>query len=498
MKDLDAIIFSLSTSEKQQFSTYLSQRNKRTDTKNRTLLKLISQGETNTETICKTLYGKINKNAYHALRKRLFDNLIDFIANKNLEDENSIDIQIIKYLLASRTFLLQKQYKTGYKLLDKAECVAEEHLLYPILNEIYHTKIQYASEYNKADIDTLIKKQNLNRKNHLLEDQLNSVYAKLKLVVNEINFNKKIVNFESVLNNIISDLNIDLNNSLSFKSLYQIVAIADISALMTTHYYKIESFVLNSYAILKANKQTNKQLYYQIEITYIIANTQFRNKKFDEALFYINEMHKLMLTNNKKYYKDFKYKFTLVKALSLNFNSEAKEAIKIVDNDIKHSDNSDAMLNLRLCLVMLYFQQEDYHKARHIVSKFHHTNKWYIEKVGIDWVIKKNLAELLLYIELREDDLFFSRLKSFKTNFNNYLKQINQERILVFLKFAEMHYKNPENSTTKKFRYKIENTFTWTKTSEEDIFVISFYSWLKSKIQKSPIYKTTLDLIHNY
>ena len=37
---------------------------------------------------------------------------------------------------------------------------------------------------------------------------------------------------------------------------------------------------------------------------------------------------------------------------------------------------------------MFYFQNGNYLKAKSVVSKFYHTDQWYIEKTGMDWVIK--------------------------------------------------------------------------------------------------------------
>ncbi|RZN82254.1 MAG: hypothetical protein EVB11_09145 [Winogradskyella sp.] len=496
MIDINSIIKTLSSKDKYDFTVYLDRKNKRNDTKNIQLFKLLAEGETNSNIICRKLYNSDNKNAYHGLRKRLFDSLIDFTANKNLEDENSIDIQIIKYILASRTFLLQKNFSTAYKLLDKAEQLADEDSLFPILNEIYHTKIQYAPDYPKVDLEDLIRKQNENRKKHHLEDQLNTVYSKLKSVLHLISYERKIVDFETILEQTLKGSDIKLNESLSFKSLYQILAIANISAFITTRYFEIEDFVLKSYDILKNKKETNKQLYYQIQIVYIIANTLFRNKKFEESLKYINEMEQLMLLKKSAHYKTFVLKRTLVKALNLNYSNSAKEAILITKDSItkKHND-IEALLDLHLSLLMFYFQQNDLNNAKSIVSKFYHTDNWYIEKAGIDWVIKKNLAELLLYIELSDEDLFYSRLKSFKRLYTKHLKNTNQTRILTFLNFAEGYYKNSQIASTKNFKSKVEEGFKWTQTHEEDIFVISFYAWLKSKIEHKPLYETTLELV---
>jgi hypothetical protein len=144
---------------------------------------------------------------------------------------------------------------------------------------------------------------------------------------------------------------------------------------------------------------------------------------------------------------------------------------------------------------MFYFQKGDFTKAKSISSKFYHTDQWYKEKAGIDWVIKKNVAELLLYIELQEDDLFYSRLKSFRRRYSSYLKQIGQSRILTFIKFAEQYYIKPESIGTPEFLNKLELTFEWTTINKEDIFIISFYAWLKSKAEKQNIFQITLRLI---
>jgi len=496
MIDIKSIINTLNSEEQQKFVAYLHQKNKRKDAKNIQLFKLLAKPDSDSKVICKQLYKTKKSNAYHALRKRLFQSLIDFTANKNLENENSIDMQIIKYIVASRTYLLQKNYDIAYKILDKAEHLADEHLLFPILNEIYHTKIQYASDYPKVNLDTLISKQNENQKKHQLEDQLNMIYAKLKTTLNAINYQGKVINFETELNEILKASKIELNKSLSFKSLYQILAIANISALVTTKYFQIEGFVLKSYDILKSKKETDKQLYYQIQTVYIIANTLFRNKKFETSLIYIKEMEQLMQLKRHVYQKEFILKKTLVEALNLNFLNQQVEAISLIEIIIvkKHND-LETLLDLHLTLLMFYFQKENFVKAKSVLSKFYHTDQWYIEKAGIDWVIKKNIAELLLYIELQEDNLLYSRLKSFKRRYTDYLKQIGQIRILKFLNFAEQYYKKPELVLTKNFKTKLEASFKWTTVKEEDIFVMTFYAWLKNKIEQGNLYKTTLKLI---
>ena len=490
------IVFSLNNEEKLRFIEYLSSKNRRKDTKNIQLFKLLSSGEYDTTIICQKLYGRLNRSAYHALRKRLFESLIDFTANISLDEESSIEMQVIKYLLAARAFLLQKNYKIAYKILDKAEALANEHLLYPILNEIYHTKIQYAYAIEGIDLNTIIQKQEHNQKQHQLEDRLNIVYAKVKNTLNAISYKGEVIDFEQVLNEALEAHNIEVNDSLTYKSLYQILAIVNISAFVSSNYLRIESFVLNTYHAIRNNKDKDKQLYYHIHIVYIIANTLFRNKKFKASTEYINTMKALLVQKNKKYYRQFILKHHLVKALNLNYSGYQDEAIALIESIInnKHHD-LESLLDLHLSLIMFYFQKEDLKQVKRIISKFYHTDKWYIEKAGIDWVMKKNLCEIILYSELKEEDLFYSRLASFKRSYGDYLIKINQKRVLTFLNFVERFYKNPREVIDEKFIQDVEQSFVWTKVREEDIFVMSFYAWLKAKMEQKPTYIVTLGLI---
>lgn len=499
MSNLNNIISTLSLDEQQGFIIYLEQKNKRTDTKNIQLFKLLVKNELSSREVCFKLYKKDNKDAYHALRKRLYQSLIDFIANTNLDEEKVVDMQIIKFILASRTFLLHKQYKVAYKILDKAEVLAEEHFLFPLLNEIYHTKIQYAYSNPCIDIEILIVKFKKNQKNHFLEDQLNIVYAKIRQSINNVSYKGEVLDFQTLVSATLEEHNISINESMSFKSLYQLMKIVSVSAFATNDYLKIEPFLINTYKILQTHKSKEKQLYYHIQVLYLIANTLFRNKKFSLSQQYLEEMCCLMELKQAKYFNAFKLKYNLLLALNFNFSNQQGKAIEILEPFIipKHPDLK-SLLDIYLSLIMFYFQKGDFKKARQLFSKFYHTDKWYKEKTGIEWVIKKNLIEILLHIELQNIDLVESRLLSFKRNHYSYLKEIKQQRTITYLNLVDDYYKTPEKVTSLEFRNKVEGSFEWIEAQQEDIFVMSFYAWLKSKMDKEDIYLTTLKLVQNH
>ncbi|SEE41425.1 hypothetical protein SAMN04487765_2477 [Tenacibaculum sp. MAR_2010_89] len=497
MSNIEIIISSFSTDEQQKFIIFLEKKNKRKDTKNVDLFKLILKGETSTKIICETLYGSLKKDAYYTLKQRLYNSLIDFIAANKLQGENSTDIQLVKYILVARDFFMHKNYKAAYKILDKAELVAREFQLFTILTEIYHTKIQYAYTIPTININEIIDSFKENQKNQLLQEELNIVYAKIRQNLKKVNQkNGNLLDFQTITSSIFKEHNISINDSMSFKSLYQLITIVSISAFATKDFISVESFLISTYKKLENKKENNKQLFYHIRILYLIANTLFRNKNFEKSIYYLNLMHTYMLLNKKKYYNNFKFNYLLLFALNKNYTNNQSEAIQILENVItKKNIETKTALDVHLSLIMFYFQNNQLKKASQLFSKFYHSDKWYIDKNGIEWTIKKNLIEILLHLELRKIDVFESRLLSFKRKHYTYLKNIQQFRVINFLKLVEVYYKNPQIITTKDFFNKVESSFEFIGAKQEDIFVMSFYAWLKSKMNQQPIFISTLNLI---
>ncbi len=499
MTGLDAIIRSFSEEEEKLFVQFLEKKNKRKDTKNILLFHLIAQGESSIDEISKKIYKTSKKEALYALRKRLYQSIIDFTANHSLEDEGSIDIHVIKYILVARNYLAKGHFKIGYNILDKVEIIAKEHQLYPILNEIYHTKIQYAYKNSEVNIDTLIAKFKENQRFHNLDEALNIVYAKIRLKIKEVLVQGATIDFQALVEETFEEHQVNSEDVLSFKSLYQLITISSLSAFASKDYLRIESFLLTKYQLLKNHKSKEKQLYYHIYVLYHIANTLFRNKKFSESLKYLKLMHEHMLLKKKKYYSSFNLKYHLLLGLNKNYSNQPEEAIGIFESFVskKHPDLS-SLLDIYLSLVMCYFQQNDFKKAMRLFTKFYHTDKWYIAKAGKEWTIKKNLIEILLHLELENQELLESRLLSFKRTYNQDLYAMGQERAITYLSFIQTYYKEPFKITSTEFKEKVENSFKWTTSKKEDIFVMSFYAWLKSKMENTSLYETTLHLVHQH
>lgn len=485
MYTIIAIIKSLSPERKQDFVLWLKKKNRRGDVKNILLFNFLVKEDT--EALDVKLYGKPSKNAFHALCKRLQDSLLDFLATKSFEGETSEELDVLKLIVVSRIFLEQEEYKLGYKTLARAERLASFMDHYSLLNEIYHTKIQYAHCNLSLDLDAVFKMAALNMDAFQKDFKLNMAYAEIK---GKIVSNDSLAFLDTIVQSAFTKFNVLLDASLSYKSLYQLMNITSITAKLQRNYYRITPIIEEAYVVV-SSKETiaHKHLYSHIGILQVMAMVSFRNKNFSRAITFVEKMELEMQNNNKMYYQRFLSDLNVLKALNYNYTGNSEKALQVLEKDDSGS------LDIQLIHMMCLFQQDKCKDAYQIIKKLNHSDSWYEKKAGWIWVLKKNIIEILLLIELDQLDLILVRIKSFKTRFANKLHEMEESRVLTFLQLALTYYESPKHVISESFKERVEVSFNWKDSQQEDIYVMSFYAWLKAKMENKPLYETTLQLV---
>ena len=483
MNQLIAINSIFSSEEKREFVSFLKKKNRRGDVKNIDLYKMIDSGRLDEPDV--QLYGKPSRNSYHALCKRLQDTMIDFVAEQSFASETSEEMQIMKLLLASRIFFEHKLYKPAFKSLEKSERRALELDHYTLLSEIYQTKVQYAHLNPKEDFKSIAGQAERNQLLQQRELRLNIAYASIKQ-----NIRSGSESVRSIVESAFNDFGISIDDALTYKSLYQLFQILATTGEIRTDYASILPYAKHIYSIVrKKQEQADKHLYYHIQILLLMAIVSFRNKDFRHSREFCFQMEAEMRKQNRTYYKAFSNDLVLLKALNLNYTGEANTAIQLLQ------EHANKLPQLQLALVMCLFQQLEYKKAWQALNKLQHSDRYYEKKVGFIWVIQRNIIEILLLIEMDELDLVLSKLKNFQRKQFPRLKDIGQNRAITFIQFVSLYYEDPEQVTSEAFKEKVENSFEWKGSEQEDIFVMSFYAWLKAKMEDRDIYEVTLDLV---
>ncbi|WP_348679973.1 hypothetical protein [Flavobacterium coralii] len=493
MNAVTDIVSIMSNEDKKAFKSFMSKRNKRHNVKNIRFFNLLETDDIN---ILKDEFisGK-NADAYHALRKRVYDCMIEFMANRTFEVDTSAEHEVLKLLVVSRVFLEHKLYKTAFKCLAKAESKALPLEQFSLLNEIYLTQIQFAHLSASPQLDETIAKFKANRQKLYHEQQLNIGYALLRRELAEIYHKGKITDFRTIVRNTIETLGVSLDEILSYKSLYQILYIANEFSSINSDFTIIEPFIERSLKFID-EKEGSRHLYYHIYVLYFIANGYLRNRQFDKSLNYLEQMGEQMELKQKKYFNRFFLRHQLLKALALNYSGKAEEAVTTAQKALlkqKKGDPTD-INDLWLCLAVIHLQNSDKEAIQYML-RYTHSDSWYETRMGMDWAIKKVLVEILLFTEFDKEELALSRIKSFRKRYKKYLLEVNEARVLTYVQLLEQLLLKPECVYDEKYLQSIESFSEITEKG--DIFVVSFVGWLTAKVNRKPVYDTIIEMVNN-
>ena len=486
-----SIINSLSTQEKRAFKRYLDQKNKRKDTKNKALFELLCQ-DTPLTAIDTILYKTPNRNAYHALSKRVQDNLIDFIAERSINTDISEDTKVYKYVIAARALYQKNIPKKALSLLQKAINKGKELELYTVVSEAYHTLTQYCHLHPEISLKKTIDQTLKNQEYLANQERINLACA---LIKQDLTYHPNTIqqDLKKSIENTFKQLNIAITTKLSFKSLYQLLEIIDKAAHIKHNYNDALPYFKKLYEQINTNTtKQSKNKRYHLEVLYLMANAHLRNRAYNTAQEYLNKINLLIKDETHKH-PELIQKITLISCLLLNYSGKAQQAITSIENYVSSLKKEKTSPNIILALTLCYIQQETFKKALTTVNKLQHSIDYYQEHQGLDWVIKKELIILIIYLELGYVDLTTSKLRSFKRKFNNVLA--TELRLQHFLNAFQKIFNNPDITKSPRFRESIKSNFNSQDLQKEDLLILSFWGWLKSKINNTPLYSTTLDIL---
>ena len=66
---------------------------------------------------------------------------------------------------------------------------------------------------------------------------------------------------------------------------------------------------------------------------------------------------------------------------------------------------------------------------------------------------------------------------------------------MTFIGLVNRYYEHPKEVVSESFKTEVAGSFNWLGKEQEDIFVMSFYAWLKAKMLNEDIYMVTLQLV---
>lgn len=493
MDTLAELISLLNNADEVDFKNFLKRKNKRDDAKNIDLFDLIKTDDINKK---KRLYRSAKSDdAYHALRKRLHDNLLLYLSQKTFETNNNEMYDALRLLVVGRFLLENDLAKLAFKCLDRAERLATALEQFSLVHDILLLKLQYAHlSYAKPLLD--LSERLLANQDHMQQEaKLHLAYAFLRQELREINLKGKVVDLTVLILSTIRRYKIVPSEIMTYKSLYQILYIANEYAAIHQNYAMVQRFVKRSYDFIRRHDHPHRHdLFYHISIVYFLANIHLRNKKFVESQRYLEQMT-LLMNGEVQLARSFFMRQQLLLALNQYYAGKGEAAITIVTETLtaaRKNAKAEDIEDLRSCLVMFLAQHNDRACLQHL-RLLTHTDAWYEKKMGMLWTIRKNLMEILVQAQFEHMELAVSRLRAFRRRYKKYLLTTREERVLHFIELVEKYITHPNIV----FEASYQKTVLGLLSVEEnnDIFNLSFISWLVARWEKKTSYEVTVKLI---
>ncbi len=492
MDPIKELINLLNNTDKKLFRQFLQRKNKRDDVKNLQLLDLIETDDI--DGLNKLYDTKKNNDAYHALRKRLQDNLLLFLSQKTFESNHSDTYDALRLVVVGRFLLENDVVKIAFKCLDKAEGLAEHLEQFNLLNELLLLKLQYAHLPGAEDLEALTARFLQNQADMQREARLNMAYAFLRQELQQIHLEGKIVNLTTLMLTTIRKYKISEEDLMSYKSIYQILFIANEYAAIQQNYGLIERYISRTNEFIKQADKRSSYLFYHISILYFLANFHLRQQDFARSASYLKEMMDLMLTDT-PYYTLFYLRYQLLSALNLFYTGFAGDAIALLQaslSNTKQRSKPEDIEDLRICLTMFLALCDDRGSLKQL-TLLTRTDAWYEKKMGMLWTIRKNLMEILVHAQFSNIELAMSRLNSFRRRYKKYLLKTSEERVLLFLKLVEKHLLKPDATSETSYRKSVLSLLDGAENN--DIFTLSFIAWLIARWEKKTAFQVMLTLV---
>jgi len=493
MNSIQELLNLLNSTDKKLFRQFLDRKNKRTDVKNLHLLDLIETDDLNG--LNKLYKSDKNKDAYHALHKRLQDNLLLFLSQKTFENNHSDTHDALRLLVVGRFLLENDVVKTAFKCLNKAERLAEDLEQFNLLNELLQLKLQYAHLSGAEDLEVLTARFLSNQVDMQREAKLNLAYAFLRQELQEIHLKGKIVNLTSLMITTIRKYKISTQDLMTYKSIYQILFIANEYAAIQQNYGLIEGYINRTNQFMQNHVEKKQSyLFYHISILYFLANFHLRRNNFTGSVSYLREMMDLMVSDS-RYFMVFYLRHQIISALNLFFTGASEAAIAILREELsktKNSSKSEDIEDMRICQTMFLALCNDRGSLKQL-TLLTRTDAWYEKKMGMLWTIRKNLMEILVHAQFSNIELAVSRLNSFRRRYKKYLLKTSEQRVLSFLKLVEKYLLKPDVVSAVTYKKAVLDHLD--RVGNKDIFTLSFIAWLIARWEKKTAYQVVLKLI---
>jgi hypothetical protein len=182
----------------------------------------------------------------------------------------------------------------------------------------------------------------------------------------------------------------------------------------------------------------------------------------------------------------------------LSFEGKNEEAIKLCEstlNDKKLKISLKDSYSVNLNLIVFNFNAKRFRQANKLFLFSPHTDDFLVKRLGVEWVMRKNLIFAIVQYEVGHEDICLSTIRKMERKYAGVLRMHGYERAKNYLILLKQFVNNPHQFSKSKFYEDAQKQLFAKSFDMEEYKMIAFYSWLKSKAEKTDYYETMKELI---
>lgn len=499
MDKLHFIVQSFSHEEKSGFEHFVNRFRVRDNRKDLQLFERLSIADRLTQNEAyQVLYeGRPEKEAYHALRKRLLGHLVEYITLKGINEKKGNSHYSSEGLITLSKYLFEKgAFQPGWQYLRRALASELKKQNHKVLSQIYLLWLEHWEQYEGTEIfNDVYKLYTAAKENSERDQRLKLALSIIKRKIEQYKLLLREVNMDKIIKDVVQGMELSKKEFNTVENLYYVTQLIRSSSLVSKDYANVESYLQNR--LKKIEKKEGSSVYgmYFWELKYFHAHACYRLKKIDQAkeiLSSINlekgEIHKVK--------KDHLHcKVSLLHWACEFYANDIDAGIQrllLLESDPVFQNDSIFDLDRKMNLITSFFAKSNYKRANSVLLSIGHSGQWLQKKKGLEWRVKFQLIELIVLYENGKIDLVLTKIKSIQRLIKEVVKiNPNYKNLVVFLQIIQ---KSIDQGGFVGLDKELEQ-FDFNPFKQENIQAMAFYAYLKSKIKQEDYYSTLLELV---
>ncbi|UOQ98488.1 hypothetical protein MUN81_03130 [Hymenobacter sp. 5317J-9] len=514
MDDLRTTLLTLAPDERRDFGVFIQrQRRKAAGRQDVRLYELLVQPkELKSEQLIARLYpDEPNPVAYYALRKRLLRHLTDFLLLRQRQLDTTAAASVRGQLTLAQYLFETGIPRLAWSTLRKAEKLAHENEQYEPLNAVYNLQIQYANSPYAPPLDEILPRYRLNKKAADEEERANIADSLLRQRLRESRARgRAAVPVDDILQKILAEYDLQEAFARSPSLLSRLMSIARNAMLVRRDFTAFAPFIERCYTLMERRHGfAPAQRGHQLRLLYMLAHALYRSRRFAESVAYLQKGQALLSAGPARQFGEFVPRFTFLLAANYAFLRRNAESIALLEALLRSPKPLAAGddLTARFQLSFHYFSEGNFTKANHSMLSLGRTDHWLEQHLGLEWMVNRNIGELLIQFELGNSELALSRLRAIEKTLREQFPGVPAEGeapavpvggpynpVLLYLGFVREVIENPTAARQPDFVHRVAHIPNFLSQEREDLQVLSFYAWLRAQTLGRPYYDVLLEM----